>query len=87
MTGRPDVIVDVVFEEGLLFLSVANVGDRAALDVKTTFNRKLVGLGGQRTSPPRPLPQHQLPRAGQGDPDAAPTRRRPGSRATRARPG
>ena len=48
MTGRPDVIVDVAFEEGLLFLSVANVGDRAALDVKTTFNRKLVGLGGTK---------------------------------------
>jgi hypothetical protein len=48
MTGRPDVIVDVVFDEGLLLLSVANVGDRPALDVKTTFNRKLVGLGGTK---------------------------------------
>jgi hypothetical protein len=48
MSGRPEVIVDVVFEEGLFFLSVANIGDRPALDVQTTFNRKLVGLGGTK---------------------------------------
>ena len=48
MSGRPEVIVDVVFEDGLLFLSVRNVGDRPALNVRTTFNRKLVGLGGTR---------------------------------------
>ena len=48
MSGRPDVIVDVVFEDGLLYLSVANIGDRPALDVRTTFNRKLVGLGGAK---------------------------------------
>lgn len=48
MSGRPEVIVDVVFEDGLLFLSVANIGDGPALDVQTTFNRKLVGLGGTK---------------------------------------
>jgi hypothetical protein len=48
MSGRPEVIVDVVFEDGLLFLSVSNIGDRPALDVQTTFNRKLVGLGGTK---------------------------------------
>ena len=46
MSGRPEVIVDVIFEDGLLFLAVSNIGDRPALDVRTTFNRKLVGLGG-----------------------------------------
>ena len=45
-TSRPDVIVDVDFEAGLLFLAVRNIGDRPALDVTTTFNRKLLGLGG-----------------------------------------
>jgi hypothetical protein len=48
MSGRPEVIVDVVFEDGLFFLSVANIGDRPAVDVATTFNRKLVGLGGTK---------------------------------------
>jgi len=46
-TSRPDVIVDLDFESGLLFLAVRNIGDRPALDVTTTFNRKLLGLGGR----------------------------------------
>jgi hypothetical protein len=55
MSGRPEVIVDVVFEDGLLFLSVANIGDRPALEVQTTFNRKLVGLGGTKDVAALPL--------------------------------
>ena len=55
MSGRPEVIVDVVFEDGLFLLSVANIGDRPALDVKTTFNRKLVGLGGAKDVAALPL--------------------------------
>jgi hypothetical protein len=55
MSGRPDVIVDVVFENGLLFLAVANIGDRPALEVRTTFNRKLVGLGGTKDVGALPL--------------------------------
>lgn len=55
MGGRPDVIVDVVFEDGLLFLAVSNIGDRPALDVRTTFNRKLVGLGGTKDVAALPL--------------------------------
>ena len=55
MSGRPEVIVDVVFADGLFFLSVANIGDRPALDVQTTFNRKLVGLGGTKDVAALPL--------------------------------
>ena len=55
MSRRPEVIVDVVFEDGLLFLSVSNIGDRPALDVRTTFNRKLVGLGGTKDVAALPL--------------------------------
>jgi hypothetical protein len=55
VSGRPEVIVDVVFEDGLFFLSVANIGDRPALDVQTTFNRKLVGLGGTKDVAALPL--------------------------------
>jgi hypothetical protein len=55
MSGRPEVIVDVVFEDGLLYLTVSNIGDRPALDVKTTFNRKLVGLGGTKDAAALPL--------------------------------
>jgi hypothetical protein len=52
---RPDVILDVVFEDGLLFLVVANIGAKPALGVSTRFNRKLVGLGGTREVSALPL--------------------------------
>ena len=49
MAGRPEVIVDVVFEDGLLCTSPSPTSATGpALDVKTTFNRKLVGLGGSK---------------------------------------
>jgi hypothetical protein len=43
---RPDVVLDVVFEDGLLFLAVANIGDASALGVHCEFHRELRGLGG-----------------------------------------
>ena len=54
-SARPEVIVDLDFERGLLFLLVRNIGDRPALDVRTTFNRKLVGLGGSKDVSALPL--------------------------------
>jgi hypothetical protein len=52
---RPEVIVDLDFDRGLLFLVVRNIGDRPALDVRTTFNRKLVGLAGSKDVSALPL--------------------------------
>jgi hypothetical protein len=52
---RPEVIVDVDFDRGLLFLVVRNIGERPALDVATRFDRKLVGLGGRRDVAALPL--------------------------------
>ena len=52
---RPEVIVDLDFDRGLLFLVVRNIGDRPALDVRTTFNRKLVGLGDSKDVSALPL--------------------------------
>jgi hypothetical protein len=43
---RPDVIVDIDFDGGLLYIVIRNIGERPALDVTTTFDRKLLGLGG-----------------------------------------
>ena len=43
-----DVIVDVVFEQGLLFLVVANSGDRPALGVRVKFDRAFSGVGGTK---------------------------------------
>jgi hypothetical protein len=43
-----DVIVDVVFERGLLFLVLANLGDRPALAVRVKFDRAFRGVGGTK---------------------------------------
>ena len=42
----PDVILDVEFEQGVLFLVVANIGARPALAVQVAFERPFRGLGG-----------------------------------------
>ena len=43
-----EVILDVVFARGLLFLAVANIGDRPAHEVRIRFKRAFTGLGGTR---------------------------------------
>jgi hypothetical protein len=43
-----DVILDVVFERGLLFLVLANVGDRAAHGVRVKFSERFTGVGGAK---------------------------------------
>jgi hypothetical protein len=45
---EPEVILDVVFERGLLFLVVSNVGDRPAHRVRITFQQPFTGLGGAK---------------------------------------
>lgn len=42
------MIVDVVFERGLRFLVVANVGDRPAHAVRVTCEQPLSGVGGEK---------------------------------------
>jgi hypothetical protein len=41
-----DVIVDFVFEEGVLYVAVANIGERPALKVSCKFEPAFHGLGG-----------------------------------------
>ena len=43
-----DVILDVVFERGLLFLVLANVGDRPAHGVRVKFAERFSGVGGTK---------------------------------------
>jgi hypothetical protein len=45
---RPDVILDVDCEGGLLFLVLRNIGDDLACRVSVKFAPHLVGLGGER---------------------------------------
>lgn len=46
--GEGEVILDVVFERGLLFLVLANTGDRPALVVRVKFEQRFTGVGGTK---------------------------------------
>jgi hypothetical protein len=45
---RPDVIVEFLFDRGLFFISVNNIGSQPALGVSVKFDKKLAGLGGTK---------------------------------------
>jgi len=46
--GSPDVLVDFIFEQGNLFITIKNTGTRPALNVQTTFNQPIKGLNGTK---------------------------------------
>jgi hypothetical protein len=46
--GRPDVIVEFLFDRGLLFIAVNNIGDQPALAVSVKFNKKILGPDGKK---------------------------------------
>jgi hypothetical protein len=46
MERRPDVIVDFLFEDGMLFVAVQNISSRPALRVHIAFDPPFKGLGG-----------------------------------------
>jgi hypothetical protein len=50
--AEPDdgVVVDVAFEDGLLYLELANLADRPALNVACSFDPALVDLQGRDVS-------------------------------------
>ncbi len=52
---QPDVIVDFIFDAGLLFVSIQNIGERPALNVSVVFDQRLVGLGGKKEISDLPL--------------------------------
>jgi hypothetical protein len=43
-----DVILDVVFDRGLLFLVVENIGDRPAIGVRVKFEQRFSGVEGAK---------------------------------------
>ncbi len=44
----PEVIVDFIFDRGLLFVAVINIGDQPAHKVSVHFHQHLNGLGGTK---------------------------------------
>ena len=55
MEPRPDVIVDFVFEDGMLFVAVQNIGSHPALQVRVAFDPPFKGLGGTTSIAELPL--------------------------------
>jgi hypothetical protein len=52
---RPEVIVEFVFDRGLLFVLVNNIGDRPATKVSVKFNKEITGLNGTKNISALPL--------------------------------
>jgi len=46
--SRPEVIVEFLFDRGLLYISVNNIGNRPAISVSVKFDKKVLGLGGTK---------------------------------------
>jgi hypothetical protein len=46
---RPEIIVDFLCEQGLLFLKLKNIGARSGYKVSTKFDKPLYGLDGQKS--------------------------------------
>jgi len=46
--GRPEVIVEFLFERGLLYVAISNIGNRPAISVSVKFDKKFEGLGGTK---------------------------------------
>jgi hypothetical protein len=44
--GDPEVLLDIEYDRGCLFLVLANVGPATAFDVRVTFEKPLLGAGG-----------------------------------------
>jgi len=53
--GSPDVIVDFIFDDGLLFVAVQNIGDRPAYKVAVQFDPPFRGVEGTRAVSELPL--------------------------------
>ena len=46
-TAQPEVIVDVLFEKGLLYFVIINYTDEVARNVRVKFDKKIVGVQGR----------------------------------------
>ena len=46
--GRPEVIVEFLFDRGVLSIALRNIGTRAAKKVAVSFDRSFTGFGGSK---------------------------------------
>jgi len=52
---QPEVIVDFIFEDGLFFIGVKNIGAAPAHDVSVAFDKKFTGIEGAKEISALPL--------------------------------
>ena len=52
---QPEVILDFIFEDGLFFIAVKNLGTAPAHDVSVAFDKKFTGVGGAKEISALPL--------------------------------
>ncbi len=50
-----DVIVDFIFEDGLFFISIKNIGGKPVFKVSVKFDKKIVGMEGTKDISALPL--------------------------------
>ena len=53
--GTPEVILEFLFDKGLLSVALRNIGRRAAIKVAVSFDHPFSGLGGSREISSLPL--------------------------------
>ena len=46
--GQPDIIVDFVFDQGVISIDLTNIGDSPAVGISVSFDKELWGVGGNR---------------------------------------
>jgi hypothetical protein len=54
-SSGPDVILDFIFDDGLFFISINNIGNKPAYKVSVSFDCKIYGLGGAKEISALPL--------------------------------
>lgn len=54
----PDVILDFIFDDGLFFISIDNIGDKPAYKVSVKFDCRLLGVNGTKEISALPLFQN-----------------------------
>jgi hypothetical protein len=54
-SGRPEVIIDFIFEDGLFFIAVQNISDVPAYKVSTRFRPSFKGVEGTKRVSELPL--------------------------------